>query len=428
MSRVFDGIKMHFLGVGGVSMSKLALFSIKKGAKVSGYDCTKSENTLAVERAGGFIYYDYLPSFTDFDVVVYSSAIKEDNPELKKARAMGVPCFERYVFLGAVSRLHKETIAVAGTHGKTTTTALIEHVFCLAGIKTTAHIGGESLGEVCDGGDIFLTEACEYKKSFLSLKPDISLILNAEHDHPDCYPTAQSFSDAFKLFAASTKNKIYALKQCENLLPNGVERCLIDAEEKAGDCSVIDVVDGGVTLNYKGEIVSIKTALKGRHNAINIAFVYAVCRDKGIDKKTVCDAVSTFKGVKRRYEILCEKDGAKIILDYAHHPTEIKSVLSATKGKTLIIFQPHTFSRTAKYFDEFVDALNKKDVILYKTFSAREKESDGLSARALAAKLGTICLESLDDLYNVILKNDKRYDNVLVLGAGDIDLIRKYFQ
>ena len=153
-----------------------------------------------------------------------------------------------------------------------------------------------------------------------------------------------------------------------------------------------------------------------------------MCRDKGIDKKTVCDAVSTFKGVKRRYEILCEKDGAKIILDYAHHPTEIKSVLSATKGKTLIIFQPHTFSRTAKYFDEFVDALNKKDVILYKTFSAREKESDGLSARALAAKLGTICLESLDDLYNVILKNDKRYDNVLVLGAGDIDLIRKYFQ
>lgn len=409
-------------------MSKLALFAIKEGAIVSGYDCAVSENTLAVQKAGGFVYYEYLPSFADFDAVVYSSAIKEDDPELIKAKNLKVPCIERYVFLGAVSRLHKETIAVAGTHGKTTTTALLEHVFCRAGIKTTAHIGGESLGEVCDGGNIFLTEACEYKKSFLALKPNISLILNAEHDHPDCYPTPQSLFEAFKQFASLTKNKIYAIKQCEYLLPSGTERCLIDSEGKSGDVLVIDSADGEVAIDYKSKKVEMKTKLKGRHNAVNIAFVYAVCRDRGIDEKTICEAVASFDGVKRRYEVLCERDGAKIILDYAHHPTEINSVISATKGKTLIVFQPHTFSRTARYFDDFVRVLSKKDVILYKTFSAREKEADGLSARALAARLNTVCLESLDELYAVIIKNAKRYDNVLMLGAGDIDNIRKYFQ
>lgn len=421
--------KILFLGIGGVSTSLLALYAKRCGATVIGYDAKESDTTRRLEKEGIKIYYKPRPCFTDYDYAVYSSAIKDDNPEIIKTKSLGKPCIERRDFLGFVASLHRRVVAVSGAHGKTTTTALISHILIEAGFDVTSHIGGESLGKTGMGDDIFVAEACEYRGSFLSLQPDVALILNMERDHPDCYPTDESYRFAFEEFAKGIKKggKLIIPKS-EFMKFKGVD---VDTVFIGNNKKLSFSENGNLEFNYKG--VAVSSPLKGKHNAENIAFAIETAKLFGIDNSTISDAISTFRGVKRRFEKLGTLNNAVVISDYAHHPTELKNTIEVAKtyGKVFALFQPHTYSRTASFFDDFVRALKTCDTAIYKTFSAREVPSDGADAKTLAGKVGSLYIGDDDGLLKFFKEFNAEggYDVLLILGAGDLDeKVRRYFQ
>ena len=421
--------KILFLGIGGVSTSLLALYAKHRGATIIGYDAKESETTRRLEKEGVKIYYKPRPYFTDYDYAVYSSAIKSDNPEMIKTKALNKPCIERRDFLGFVASMHRKVIAISGAHGKTTTTALISHVLLEAGFDVTSHIGGESLGRTGIGDDVFVAEACEYKGSFLSLQPDIALILNMERDHPDCYPTDESYRLAFEAFAKGIKpggSLIIGKREYEKL--NGVAGSVVFPVLGNG------IGDYNENVDFVYKDVKVTSPLKGKYNAENIAFAIETAKLFDIDADVISKAISTFKGVKRRFERIGTVNNVPIISDYAHHPTELRKTIEVAKtyGKVFAIFQPHTYSRTACFFDDFVKVLKECDEsAIYKTFSAREIPEDGIDAKTLSEKIGSQYLENDSELYELLnrFKGKPQGDVLLILGAGDLDeKVRRYFQ
>lgn len=419
--------RILFLGIGGVSMSKLALFALSRGATVIGYDAVRSSVTDMLENSGIEIYYSPRPFFTNFDYAVYSSAIKESDPEMIKIRAIKKTCYERCDFWGYIASLHKKTVAIAGAHGKTTTTALISHILKDGGISVTSHIGGESDYSFI-GDEVFVTEACEYKKSFLSLAPDVAVVLNVERDHPDCYPTDESYVSAFEEFAQRIKTggKLVIRKDDYKKFKNLSSAVLHPKCEFNGEC------DGKLNFTYKG--INVKSELMGKHNAENVAFAIEVARLFGVKDKSIENSIESFTGVKRRFEKVGELNGVGVISDYAHHPTELSRTIEVAKsgGKVFGIFQPHTYSRTAGFFEEFKNALKMLDgYAVYKTFAAREKPADGIDAKTLAEAIGGKYFDSERKVYNFFDEQKvlKEYDKILILGAGNLDeIVRRYFQ
>lgn len=401
-------------------MSALAKLLKSQGHKVSGSDSTESAQTRDLEENKIKVYYS--PNFNEVkkaDAIVVSSAIHDDNLELIYAKYYKKKIITRGQLLGQISSQYHHVISVSGAHGKTTTTALLSKIFSEAGLNPTVHIGGllcENNANVIIGGrDYFITEACEYKDNFLSLHSDMGIILNAEAEHLDYFKTFSGVKKSFLKFASQSNNLINLSK----ILPKN----LVFSHKKYSESIK------GISFDcYKnGQFYAhVKCGLHGKHNVQNILVAIQCADYYGIKSDTITKALVSFQGVKRRFEKHSFYNGSTLVFDYAHHPTEIKKTLSVIqklcKGQLIVIFQPHTYSRTKAFFADFVDCFkNLQNVIIFQTYSAREDYDQKGDARTLATALAryTNCTYSED--YNILKSLTKlsSVDCVLVLGAGD---------
>lgn len=430
-------------------MSVLMQIESELGHLVTGSDRKDGERLQKLKAAGYDVYVGHNPDYArQADEVVFTGAAKSTDPEISAAVAANVKTVERGEFLADVCDNFKKTVAVSGTHGKTTVTALLSECFKNAGKKFCAHVGGEvngfSGGFFFSGTDYMLTEACEYRKSFLHLKPLVAVVLNVEPDHSDTYKTKRELEDAFFDFANKTlvaggtlvvsdEVKISRMQACAS------EKVMTYGFEKTSSVYAENVCEkGGFTefdVWFYGRFYGrVKSCLHGLHNVMNALALICVCAHEQIDKRAVMHTLTYFSGVKCRYEHICDLNGNMVVSDYAHHPTEIRSVISVAKetGKKIAVyFQPHTYSRTAALFDEFVAALCMADEVnLVKTYSARETESDGKNETDLYLALPEgkrrkrfdSVEEAAEDIKN--LPASSRL--VLTVGAGDITEIKKY--
>ena len=439
------GKNMMFLGIGGISMSAIARLCHSMGAVVTGTDITKNENVILLKRDKiAKIKIGNSPTLVQHaDIVVYTNAIQESNPDLRLAKRLKKTIYERATLLGLISCKYKHTIAISGTHGKTTTTALLGWIMKTAQQNPTVHIGGISKNFDSNlflgGTKYFITEACEYKKSFLHLNPNITIINNIELDHPDCY---QNFDDVVSCFVQLSRQT----KDC--LVVNGDSLNKNIFENKNTICfglkNTNNVYAKNITtqtntmqfdLIFNGNnLGTINTKLLGTHNVYNILAASATALQLNIDFEIIKESISTFEGTKRRFEILYDQE-LKMILDYAHHPSEIKSCIDAArmvaKGRIIAIFQPHTYSRTLALLKDFCTCWKGVDMLfLLPTYSAREKVIPGGRAIDIFYNLKGINAQYISNSQSMMYVIDtikKPNDTIIWLGAGDIENFAKEY-
>lgn len=440
-------IRIHFIGIGGISMSGLAEILIDKGFTVSGSDAKASSLTELLSKKGAHIYYGQkAENLNDsIDLVVYTSAIHPDNPEFIAMKSMGLPSLTRAELLGQLMRNYEIPVAISGTHGKTTTTSMVSEILLEAGCDPTLSIGG--ILKTIDGnirighGKYFVTEACEYTNSFLSFFPKIGLILNVEEDHLDFFKDIHDILHSFHRFAA-------LLPREGSLIING-EIPEIETILEGIDCNIItfgsdasyDYHPEQIQYNEKGcaqfQLVrkngsreSISLGVPGEHNIYNALASIALADLLSVDFPSVQKALSHFHGTDRRFEYKGTVNGTVIIDDYAHHPTEITATLNAALNyphKTLwCVFQPHTFTRTKTFMKEFAAALSLSDkIILADIYPARETDNLGISSKTLQRELealGKTCyyFPSFEEIENFLLKSCTPGDLLITMGAGDV--------
>ena len=444
----FIKTNIHFIGIGGVSMSALAHLMINLGYSVSGSDMVKNSFTQSLEKLGVNIYLGHnennIPKNTF--LVVYTGAIKSNNVEYLRAQEKGLEVMERSQFLGWVAQKYKNVIAVSGTHGKTTTTAMLGDIFIEAHKNPTIHLGGESESinsNVLNGGtQFFITEACEYRNSFKYIIPTISVVTNIEKDHTDWYENMGQIVDAFSLFVNNSTQNVVVFENAEfvNHIKNGkkVVSCGFNGNYDVKGYNLHKNIDGCYSFDVKYNntyIGRFNLNVIGLHNAKNALCAIAVALLFEVDISAIYRGIKRFRGVKRRYEQVGEYKGVPIVADYAHHPTEIKNSIKGaliTHKKILCIFQPHTYSRTLSLINEFKGAfVGVEKLVVYKTYKAREKYIKGGSAQDL---FNVVKVKSKNKYYcnsqkcltQTLLSIDDDYDLILVLGAGDIyEIIKK---
>jgi len=419
-------------------MSGLAQMVLAKGGIVSGSDIAINAETEKLQRLGATIYHQHNPEnlAEDIDLVVYTSAISKDNPELIYAEEHGVLTMERSEFLGVIARGFDKVIAVAGTHGKTTTTAMIAEIFSYSGLNPTIHLGGESIGlkgnTIVGDDDYLIVEACEYKESFRFLRPYIAIITNIEADHLDYYKDYDDVRNAFLRFANNSSNLISLEK---DQIDHDYSRTIF------GDWTIksLEFIGDGYNFNvyFKDKFFeTFRLNMLGEHNVTNALFAIATTYLCGIKKEDIVYALSSFQGVERRYErIYTYSSGCRVIIDYAHHPTELKSSIEGLQGvyeRVLYVFQPHTYTRTKALFDEFIDVINSlSNITLFATYPAREKTIAGGTAMDLYSACSLEnkkYFDEIEDLFSFFQETSEVYDCILVLGAGSLaeNLKRKY--
>ena len=412
-------------------MSALAKYLAKKGKTVSGSDAEyMPQGTILDENIKVYAGHQSV-NVIGSDLVVYTSAISTDNPELMKAVKLGKKIISRSELLGSVIKDFKNSVAISGSHGKTTTTAMLTNIFIAAKKSPTAFIGGEdkNLSNFCFGeGDTVICEACEYRKNFLDLSPTISVVLNIDDDHLDSYGNMENMISAFNEFISGTVCFINSDDtNCEKLFSKtaitfGINRAatyIASALKKSEDGYSFSVYKSGI---YK---TRINLKLKGKHNVYNALAAFAVSDYFSIDTKIIKSALENFSSVKRRAEKIGEIKNIPVIADYAHHPKELAASLSAlseTPEKTLVIFQPHTYSRTVYLKKEFVEVLSSvRDLILYPAYAARETYIEGGSSFDLHLKLPcSAYVTDISSLLCLLRRKVKSGDLILVLGAGDL--------
>lgn len=450
-------IHIYFIGIGGISMSGLAEILLSEGFHISGSDRAPSPLTRTLEDQGARVYYGQREEnlSSDIDLIVYTSAIRPDNPEMAAAARLHIPTLTRAQLLGQMMRNYKIPIAISGTHGKTTTTSMISQILLEHDTDPTLSIGGiyKPIGGNIRVGssEYFVTEACEYTNSFLSFFPKIGIILNIEEDHLDFFRDIHDIRSSFRRFAA-------LLPSDGTLIINGsIERC---EEITAGlDCRVItygpssdmDYYPQDITYDASGcpsfhlmhnggkeEVFSLR--VPGEHNVYNAVAAIALADLLGIPSETTSKALYSYGGTDRRFEYKGTVNGFTIIDDYAHHPTEITATLLAARNyphhTTWCVFQPHTYTRTQTFLAGFAKALSLADeIVLADIYAAREKDTLGISSRTLQAeieKLGHRChyFPSFSEIEEFLLKNCTKGDLLITMGAGDIvkvgeDLLKK---
>ena len=430
----------YFIGIGGVNMSALALYLHDNGYKVGGSDLSNNEYVKTLKKAGITVNNNHYKNNIDgYNTIVYTSAIKENCPELIEANKRKLPTFKRSQLLSFIIANFDKSIAVSGTHGKTTTTALLTEIFSLK-FGTTAFIGGESKNFsniYSSGNDVCITEACEYEKNFLDLFTTDKIILNVDRDHVDSYSDIDEQINTFNQFA----NGSYSIVNGDNINCKKITASCTFGLNNTNNIYAKNIKDkkNGLSFNVytkHTKILKAKVKLHGVENVYNCLSVIAVCLKYKIDVKTIKKGLKNFNGVTRRNEYLGQFSRIRYYADYAHHPTEIdcylKNFFKFNRGKTLIIFQPHTYSRTRELIDEFVKVLSKYDnVAIYKTYPAREEYDRAGSAYQLYNKLQNnspektlMYLENLSCFSEIVFY----YKNVIILGAGDLyDKIKKEY-
>lgn len=435
----------YFIGIGGISMSALAEFLFLKGKKVGGSDINKSNITKKLENMGIKVNYSHdKNNVKGYDVIVYSSSITKENQELSFSLNNGYKVIKRSELLGCVLTLFKNSVCVSGSHGKTTTTAMISSVLSEANFNPTVFLGGEDKnGNFVLGEDkICLAEACEYQSNFLNLFPKIAVVLNIDDDHLDCYGNLDNEINAFNTFIKNRISLINADDINSKKLDNktaftfGIKnKSCYSAKNvvKRGDCYSFSFY----SFNRRRGRINLK--VMGKHNVYNALACLAVCDILKIDFIKAKKGLESFSGVKRRNEYIGNINGIKCFADYCHHPREIKETLKTfndKKEKLLVVFQPHTYSRTKILFDKFTSVLSSPyKLIIYKTYPAREKFDEKGDAFTLYGKLE----EKRENIFYAVDQNELiikvnsnaiGVDKILFLGAGDIyeiakNLIRK---
>ncbi len=442
-----DGI--HFIGIGGISMSGLAQIVLQAGYKVTGSDWHESAITDKLADMGADIVYGVGAvndkGVRDAAVVVHTAAAKEDNPEMVLARGLNKRVIDRAEFLGAVMKKYHHAVGVSGTHGKTTTTSMLAHALIGAGLDPTISVGGELDligGNIKTGhDDYFVTEACEYTNSFLKFYPTIALITNIEEDHLDFFTGIDMIKDSFRQFA-------YLTKGVGSVVAMGDDKNVRDALKGADDLDIItygmsennDYYPASITyhagfpsfdvMKNGGKVCHISLNVPGEHNILNAVAAIAVCGLSGVDAEKAARGIETFKGTHRRFEKKGFLNGAVVIDDYAHHPTEIAATLKAAKkfphDRIVCVFQPHTFSRTRTLWKEFTKAFDDADeLILTHIYAAREKDDGVTKPENLAAEIksrgvNASYIDKFEDIAKYLKENVKEGDIVFTMGAGDV--------
>ncbi|MEE2954337.1 MAG: UDP-N-acetylmuramate--L-alanine ligase [Bacteroidota bacterium] len=462
---------IYLIGIGGIGMSALARYFISKDKMVSGYDAVRSDLCIELEKEGVKIHYDAsvnkIPeklkkkSYAE-GLIIYTPAVDKSNIELSYFIKNNIPLFKRSEVLGMISKEYY-TIAIAGTHGKTTTTCLLTHILKYSGKACTAFLGGISknyntnfiLGK---DDEVLIVEADEYDRSFLNLHADIAVITSIESDHLDIYKDCEELSDAFIEFVSNMKSTSTLILE-DNVAKNfDVERKgqIVFSYSSNQDCvanyCIEDIKTEGYNTRFKVKyfntlLGNFKSSLldkdavynvcdhemvlnmPGEHNISNALAAIAVCDCLNISFKNIADAITSFHGIKRRYEIQIDRENLVFIDDYAHHPEEIKATINTTKilfpgRKITVLFQPHLFSRTKFFLNEFAIALSlASEIILLDIYPAREQPIPGITSDLLLEKCNLKYKEISDKSQLLKLIRNKDLDILLTLGAGDISTL-----
>ena len=434
------GLKtVYFLGIGGIGMSALARYWHHQGCTVAGYDRTPSPLTLQLENEGMAIHYEDNPNLLPalIDLVVYTPAVPQDLKEIAEIKRRGLPMMKRAQALGAISQ-ERFTIAVSGTHGKTTTTAMVAHILKECGVDMTAFIGGiaNNFGSNLHIGHtdkaVLVVEADEFDRSFLWLHPNISIVNSIDSDHLDIYGDRQHLVESFNAFAKLTKDKVIVREGLEIEQDKDGEATHLRfgfGEGNGFKATIVNTANGftDFTIASEGFTVEVHLPLAGRHNVLNATAAFASALQLGLAPQAIADALTSFKGVKRRFDIRVRNGNHIYIDDYAHHPEEIKSCLSAIKTsfpskRVTVVFQPHLFTRTRDFMEDFASSLAMADsLILLDIYPAREKPIEGITSQALLDRIALEdkCLCTKESLLSTI---EQRHPELLVtMGAGDID-------
>lgn len=440
-------VKIHFIGIGGISMSGLAQILLKENFKISGSDAKASDLTAQLADLGAQIYIGQRASniTDDIDLVVYTAAIHEDNLEFKEVIKRNIPTLSRAELLGQLMTNYKTPIAVSGTHGKTTTTSMLSQVLLQNSSDPTISVGGilKAIGGNIRVGnsDIFLTEACEYTNSFLNFNPKISIILNIEEDHLDFFKDISDIRASFKKFAAKlpSDGTLIINGDIDNYseIIEGLDCNIVTyGESLDNDYSAVNIVYNDLAcaeydlVKNKEIIEHIALNVQGLHNVSNSLSVIAASEVMGISMDSVKKGLMAFSGTDRRFEYKGQIGGITIIDDYAHHPTEIEATLNAAKNyphkTTWCVFQPHTFTRTKAFLSDFAKALSLADkIVLADIYAARETDNLGISSITLQEELKKLGKDvyyfpSFDEIENFLLENCIHGDLLITMGAGDI--------
>lgn len=432
---------VHFIGIGGISMSGIAKILLNNGIKVSGSDISESDSVKELRDLGAIVNIGHsADNIQGQDMVVYTSAVHDDNPEIVAAKEKGIKLIDRATMLGIIMKNYKNAISVAGTHGKTTATSMLAYVLLAAEMDPTIMVGGKLDG--IDGNlrigksDCFITETCEYMRNFLKFFPTVAVILNVEEDHLDYYKDINDIIDAFQSFCGLVPEDGFivvnnesdnALKSAEDAKAKvytfGFDGADFSAENitySSYGYPSFDIYSGSELIGH------LELNVVGIHNVLNATACALAASKLGIGFDMIKKGLEAFTGTKRRFEKKGFVNGALVIDDYAHHPTEIEATLKALGNvnhtSEWCIFQPHTYTRTISLMDDFAKALSMAgNVIITDIYAAREKDTGIVHAKDLADKIeNAVYIKNFADIEEYIRKNASEGDVVLTMGAGDV--------
>ncbi|MEY8415996.1 UDP-N-acetylmuramate--L-alanine ligase [Tissierella praeacuta] len=440
--------RVHFIGIGGISMSGLAEILLSEGYIVTGSDTKDSSIIERLKNLGAKIYINHRPSNVDgADLVIYTDAISKDNEELVKAFSLNIPVIDRATFLGALMKNYKNSIAVSGTHGKTTTTSMLSTILNRSTLNPTILLGGqldEIGGNVKLGSkDYILTEACEYKGNILKYFPTMAIILNVDADHLDYFRNMDHILETFIQYSKNLDENSYLLINIDDIssqkIISSTKAKVItfgitgNPDYKAENITFSPEGYPSYTLKVNGELHSIKLNVMGIHNVYNSLASIVAAHIYGISMEEIQKNISIYTGVHRRLELKGYYKGVKIIDDYAHHPTEIRATLNALKNSTTgdiyCVFQPHTYTRTKLLLDNFAESFTEADkVIITDIYAAREIDNGLIHSKDLANAIfnngsDAVYLGSFEEVEDYLLNNAKENDIILTMGAGNVYLV-----
>lgn len=429
-------------------MSALSAIVASMGGEVSGSDCAFGNNYERVQAYADIYIGSNLEYIERADIVVVNLAIPDCDIEYAYARELNKHIITRQELLAEISYLFKNVIAISGTHGKSTVTSMLTEIFYYSVIPFSAHIG--AIDRLIDsnyillGDECFITEACEYKSSFLTLTPSTAIITNIDYDHPDCFKSEDEFILAFNKFMSNSDNLI--LNENISIVKlndrkQGVTTVGYDdnANYTARNIMLINNCYS-YDLYYNKEFIDTITINSGLlHNVLNSMYAIAAAREYDINYDVIKYALYNYQGIKRRYEQIAYLKGANIILDYAHHPTEIENTINSShhdkehRSKLLVVFEPHTFSRTKALFNKFTTCFQGADcLIMLPTYAAREQENQGITALELFNKINNVkeklYITDYKIAYEHILNTIEENDTILIVGAGNIEKLAEMFK
>ena len=439
---ILDQIKkLHFVGIGGSGMCPMAEILLQKGYEITGSDISESETLDRIRADGIDVRLGHrAENIGDAEAVVYTAAVKKDNPELLSAERRGIPTFERSVMMGLIAKRYDSSIAVSGTHGKTTTTAMVTKLFIDAGKDPSAIIGGRfpyigGNSRIGRSGTI-ICEACEYVDSFLQLYPTVSVILNVDADHLDYFGSLDNIIRSFRQFALQTNGVIFvngdnsnalrAVQGIENAnvvrfgLQEGNDYCAVNIQKTDRACESFTLAKAG------RQVTQISLSVPGYHNIYNALAAASVADYCGIQPEIIAQSLAGFTGAHRRFESLGNFGGVTVADDFAHHPTELTATLTAAMEmgfrQVWAVFQPHTFSRTAMLLDDFAKALSIPDhTILSEILPVREQNTYHIYASDLAEKIpGCVWFPEFPEIADYVVASAQPGDLIITLGGGDV--------